>query len=326
MNKNSLISIIIPTYNRAHLIGETLDSIMAQTYTNWECIVVDDGSTDNTEKLILKYVEKDVRFQYHMCPKDRLQGGNAARNYGFEISRGDYVNWFDSDDLMHSEKLQLNVNEFNKNPNIDFCLSNSSTFGSNIISEELKINSTNDLFNNYILKINKFNTNTPLFKKNFLNDKKLFNESTLRGQEYEFFSSLFYNYSRPIGFINKFLVFIRIENESGITNDYFKGNSKKFDSYFNVLKGVFLKIQDKHILLDFLIYTYKELFYAVKTAHYLPVYKHIIFMWFNITKSKLKFSIMISLLYVLKVQTFRGKFYYKSKNKIFKMLNNSLRD
>lgn len=53
--KEPLVSIIIPTFNRAHLIGETLDSIIAQTYTHWECIVVDDGSTDNTEEIMNSY-------------------------------------------------------------------------------------------------------------------------------------------------------------------------------------------------------------------------------------------------------------------------------
>src|SRR5690554_713750 len=108
-DQNPLVSIIIPTYNRAHLIGETLDSVLAQTYQNWECIVVDDGSTDNTEEVMAAYIAKDARFQYHHRPKDRLPGGNAARNYGFEVSRGEYVNWFDSDDLMLSDFIESSI-------------------------------------------------------------------------------------------------------------------------------------------------------------------------------------------------------------------------
>ena len=60
-----LVSIIIPTYNRVHLIGDTLDSVLSQTYTNWECIVVDDGSTDGTNELLVEYLKKDKRIQYH---------------------------------------------------------------------------------------------------------------------------------------------------------------------------------------------------------------------------------------------------------------------
>ena len=102
-----LVSVIIPTYNRSHLLDETLVSLLNQTYQNWECIVVDDDSTDTTTAVLQKYIAKDNRFQYHHRPKDRLRGGNAARNYGFEISKGKYIQWFDSDDIMLPEKLQF---------------------------------------------------------------------------------------------------------------------------------------------------------------------------------------------------------------------------
>ena len=80
MVKN-LISIIIPTYNRGHLINKTLDSIIAQTYTNWECIVVDDGSYDNTDQVLLKYCKKD---------RDRsssrvMIGGNKTDTLGMDV-------------------------------------------------------------------------------------------------------------------------------------------------------------------------------------------------------------------------------------------------
>lgn len=107
--KTPLVSIIIPTLNRAHLIGETLESVLAQTYQNWECIVVDDGSTDNTAEVIKEYVDTDSRFQYHHRPKERLSGGNAARNYGFELSKGEYINWLDSDDLLLPTKLECQL-------------------------------------------------------------------------------------------------------------------------------------------------------------------------------------------------------------------------
>ncbi|WP_372938266.1 glycosyltransferase family 2 protein, partial [Seonamhaeicola sp.] len=86
-----LVSIIIPTYNRAHLIGETLDSVLAQTYTHWECIVVDDGSSDHTSQVVATYCKNDARFQYHQRPLDRPKGANACRNYGFELSKGEYI-------------------------------------------------------------------------------------------------------------------------------------------------------------------------------------------------------------------------------------------
>ena len=85
---NPLVSIIIPTYNRAHLLEETLNSIVKQTYSNWECLIVDDGSKDDTDNFMESFIKKDKRFQYHKRPKNSPKGGNAARNYGFQLSKG----------------------------------------------------------------------------------------------------------------------------------------------------------------------------------------------------------------------------------------------
>jgi glycosyltransferase involved in cell wall biosynthesis len=82
------------------LIGEALDSVLAQTYHNWECLVVDDGSSDATSEIMAAYCAKDSRIQYHQRPADRPKGANACRNYGLEKSEGDYIIWFDSDDKM----------------------------------------------------------------------------------------------------------------------------------------------------------------------------------------------------------------------------------
>ncbi|HEX9600942.1 MAG TPA: glycosyltransferase family 2 protein, partial [Mariniflexile sp.] len=64
-----LVSIIIPTYNRGHLIGETLESVLCQTYDNWECLVIDDGSTDNTDALVQGYLNKDNRIKFYHRPE-----------------------------------------------------------------------------------------------------------------------------------------------------------------------------------------------------------------------------------------------------------------
>lgn len=101
-----LVSIIIPTYNRADLISETLDSVLAQTYQNWECIVVDDGSADDTAAIIASYCKIDSRFQRFQRPKNKLKGANACRNLGFEKSKGEYLIFLDSDDLLEDTCLE----------------------------------------------------------------------------------------------------------------------------------------------------------------------------------------------------------------------------
>jgi glycosyltransferase involved in cell wall biosynthesis len=110
MTTTPLVSVIIPTYNRAHLIGETLVSVLSQTYLNWECIIVDDGSTDNTLEIVTAFLDRDNRFQYHQRPTNRTKGACACRNYGFELAKGVYINWLDSDDLFSSNKIETQVN------------------------------------------------------------------------------------------------------------------------------------------------------------------------------------------------------------------------
>lgn len=108
-SSSPLVSIIIPTFNREDLILETLDSVLAQTYQNWECLVIDDGSTDRTARLEDELVRKDPRFQYHLRPALYPKGACCARNYGFSLSKGEYIQWLDDDDLLAPAKLELQV-------------------------------------------------------------------------------------------------------------------------------------------------------------------------------------------------------------------------
>lgn len=185
------MSIIIPTYNRAHLIGETLDSILAQTYTNWECIVVDDGSTDETESFIATYLKKDTRFQYLNRPSGRLKGANACRNYGFEHANGAYVNFFDSDDVMHQDKLKLQVQQLESNPEYDFTVCQTLVFEKtikNTIGLRKEGIYTKDFFNAFVANKIKWLTQAPLFKTSFITSNIIsFDETLQQSQERDFF-------------------------------------------------------------------------------------------------------------------------------------------
>lgn len=103
---NPLVSIIIPVYNREQLIGETLDSISAQTYKNWECILVDDGSGDNTEAIVYPYANNDIRIKFYHRPKTKKSGASSCRNYGLEKANGELFQFLDSDDLLAKNKLE----------------------------------------------------------------------------------------------------------------------------------------------------------------------------------------------------------------------------
>lgn len=104
-----LVSIIIPTYNRAALLRETLKSVSRQKLTNWECIVVDDGSEDNTKMVVKEFTDGDNRFTYFRRPSSYKKGATSCRNYGFLKSKGEYIQWLDDDDLLSKNKLIAQV-------------------------------------------------------------------------------------------------------------------------------------------------------------------------------------------------------------------------
>lgn len=105
------ISVIIPAFDREHIIGETLDSILEQSYDNWECLVVDDGSTDNTEKIVRSYCEEDGRIRFFKRPTRRAKGATTCRNIGIEESSGEYFQFLDSDDLIAGNKFEVQIKE-----------------------------------------------------------------------------------------------------------------------------------------------------------------------------------------------------------------------
>jgi len=99
---NTAISIIVPCYNQAAYLDECLQSLTDQTFTDWECIIVNDGSDDNTEEIAQKWVEKDSRFQYI---SKKNEGISSARNTGLQKASGDYIQFLDSDDTLQHEKF-----------------------------------------------------------------------------------------------------------------------------------------------------------------------------------------------------------------------------
>jgi|SRR5690554_1424368 len=119
--KESIVSIVIPVYNRQELVKETLDSVLDQIYQNWECIVVDDGSTDDTWEVLESYAKKDTRIKIHKrhrAPK----GAPTCRNIGAEFSQTEYLIFWDSDDIMAPWCVKERINFMIDNPELDFGL------------------------------------------------------------------------------------------------------------------------------------------------------------------------------------------------------------
>jgi len=106
--ENPKISVIIPTYNRAHLLPRAIQSVLSQTYQDFELIVVDDGSTDNTEEVVKNFKDKRIRYIQH----GKSKGAPAARNTGIKTAKGEYIAFQDSDDEWFPEKLEKQMKAF----------------------------------------------------------------------------------------------------------------------------------------------------------------------------------------------------------------------
>ena len=102
-----LVSIITPTYNCAKFIAKTIDSVKAQTYKNWEMIIVDDRSQDNTREIVEEYVKDDPRIQYHLLEVN--SGAAVARTTAMKLAKGSYMAFLDSDDIWTPDKLERQI-------------------------------------------------------------------------------------------------------------------------------------------------------------------------------------------------------------------------
>lgn len=169
MSKNSdpRVSIIIPTYNRVKMLERSIESVFGQTYTDWELIVIDDASTDETQERMIKLSEKEPSVIYMRIPKIEGKGISEYLNIGLRNARGEYIARIDDDDYWcHKDKLKLQVEFLDNNP--DYVI----TGGGGIIvdssgNELFKYfkNETDNEIREFALLSNPFSHATVMFRK-----------------------------------------------------------------------------------------------------------------------------------------------------------------
>lgn len=123
---DSTISIIVPCYNQAQYLDAALQSVIDQTYTHWECIIVNDGSPDHTEKIAMSWVNKDKRFKYYYKQNEGLA---KARNYGISKSNGQFILPLDSDNQLIQDFIQEAITVFEKNQDVGVVYGDAEYFG-----------------------------------------------------------------------------------------------------------------------------------------------------------------------------------------------------
>lgn len=178
-----LISIIMPSYNQGPYLSEALESVLAQTYTNWECIIVDDGSKDHTAEVSKAYCAKDSRIQYIY---QENSGVSAARNNGVAHSKGEFVLPLDGDDKIAPEFLELTLKEIIKDRNIRVVYTDVQYFGARNDIYKLPPFSIEQLMGMNVMCV------TSLFRREDFDKTGGFNTNMKEGfEDWDFWLSMF---------------------------------------------------------------------------------------------------------------------------------------
>ena len=248
----NLISVIVPCYNQAQYLPATLDSVFAQTYLNWECIIVNDGSTDNTEVIAKQYCEIDNRFKY--LSKDN-GGLSSARNAGINNSLGEFILPLDSDDLIAPQYIEKALEYFHNSPTTKLVYCKAQLFG--IDNGEWRLPDykyTDLLFENMIFC-------SAIYKRADYENTGGYNENILQGlEDWDFWLSLI-DESDIIYCLPETCFYYRIRHESmlrSLTNE--NGMVLRRKIYFNhiekyqefipdlIWENTQIKSQQKYIL------------------------------------------------------------------------------
>jgi len=203
-------SIVTITYNRAHLIGETIESVLQQTYQDFEHIIIDDGSTDNTEEIIKNF--NDKRIKYFKYKKIGLR--SYLRNEGIRKAKGELITILDSDDIWYKNKLREIHTIFSRRNDVNFIIHNIAYFQQREFVEKAYYYYKKDFFNNIFSevlnnKIKPFSIYT--FRKSILNTFGLLDENLLDGQ-HDFYLRI--SLKNDIYYLNKTLTYIRKHDQN----------------------------------------------------------------------------------------------------------------
>jgi len=240
MNKNPLVSVIIPAYNVEKYIEEAINSVLAQTYLNIEIIVVDDGSVDSTKKVIDNYLKKNQII--YLFQDNR--GLSGARNTGIKVARGEYVALLDADDLFFPTKIEKQVLFLESNKDCDFCYCDVDFFidgkPEKILKSHYKYYSGN-IFK-YLINGSFVNPSTLLFKKQTFNIFGAFDESFERAEDLEYYLRVSL-LGAKFCFINEPLFLSRVRKLGNFQSDYVLMQS----SILKIFENIKLKLSSEKI-------------------------------------------------------------------------------
>lgn len=249
MNLQPIVTIIMATYNRARFIGEALQSIQNQSFINWECLIIDDGGTDNTSEVVTPFLKEDSRFRFLKRPDSYKKGLPGCRNYGLDIAQGDFVIFFDDDDFVHPDNLKICLKELHDSRK-DFCHYQKISYSDvkpKFKNAEVKERKLID-----VVSIEKVITQeiglascTVMWKKKCFNQVR-FNENLLYAEEWECYSKLItHNFK---GLIIDAVLYYNRKHPASNTAAFYNHNPIIRESTVQAILLVFHNLKKKKLL------------------------------------------------------------------------------
>lgn len=230
----NLVSIITPVFNSAGYIEKTVQSVIDQSYTDWELILVDDCSTDNTLEILEQLVKKDKRINYLRLKNNG--GAGIARNTGIKRAKGKYIAFLDSDDYWHVDKLKIQVEAMEKK-NLNFTFTDYYIKYENK-NEELIFNSPlKKVYYKDIIKFNYIACSTVMFNQEALG--KSYMPNIRNRQDWGLWINLVQKNKRAVN-INKYLMYYTVRKDS-ISSNKFKMIKYHWYIYKSYLKFNYVK-------------------------------------------------------------------------------------
>lgn len=250
--KIPLVSIIMATYNRAHLITNSLDSIQCQSIEDWECIIIDDGSSDKTRETINSYLETDERFAYYRRSGDYNKGLSGCRNMGLDLAKGNHYIFYDDDDIVHPQNLEISLSYLDHSE-VAFCNYQKQPFYKKAPDPaKLELKRLNDFIpfgpeelEDFIRGQRPMASCTVLWKKKCFEAIR-FNEELHYAEEWECYARILLSGFRGIR-IEEVLYFNRKHLESN-TGEFNSGNNTRKQSMLVAANLVLGKLEDKNFI------------------------------------------------------------------------------
>ena len=252
----NLVSIIIPTYNYGEFLPDAVESIFNQTYQEWECLIIDDGSTDNTKDIAHSVLLNDNRVSYYY---QNRKGTSAAKNLGLKYSKGNFIQFLDADDILEDNKLEKHVSYLSNHkkcdlvygPSLFFCENNKSLvgyskeFGQQPWAKQMSGQMYDVL--PYLIKQNFLTISAPLFRRC---SKTIFDERLASMEDWHFWINYFQSHNR-LDYLNgsKTSTLIRVHNQNTSSN-YAKMVRNEFlmRKYLNFRIGELNKLNDMMLI------------------------------------------------------------------------------